>query len=159
MMQAMNRAVMVTGRSVVARTMHATGVRAMTVVASHPSNSAKLTPSPVATNISHRFVWFVVVVVLCFHKHAVTLHRPTLVAPVQQPPPSLPLLTRLYTHDLPPVLHAWLMLASQVAEIRALAARTGEKIQDESLLLQALTHRTFDGYAHNGRLALLGTTQ
>ncbi|EGD74354.1 hypothetical protein PTSG_06363 [Salpingoeca rosetta] len=47
---------------------------------------------------------------------------------------------------------------SQVAEIRALAARTGEKFKDEKLLLQALTHRTYDGYAHNGRLSLLGET-
>eukprot|EP01147_Barroeca_monosierra_P003762 gene3762-6285_t len=46
--------------------------------------------------------------------------------------------------------------ASNLAEIRALASRLGEDLQNEDLLVQALTHRTFDGYAHNGRLCLLG---
>lgn len=51
---------------------------------------------------------------------------------------------------------ALLVYTSQIAEIRAVAARTGEGFSNEKLLLQALTHRTFDGYAHNGRLSLLG---
>eukprot|EP00043_Microstomoeca_roanoka_P029263 m.21308 g.21308 ORF g.21308 m.21308 type:complete len:325 (-) comp9074_c0_seq1:112-1086(-) len=46
--------------------------------------------------------------------------------------------------------------SAQLAEIRALAARTNETFKNEQLLIQALTHRTFDGYAHNGRLSLLG---